>query len=53
MARFSWATLDIKDLQIFAVITALMNGTRNWAFKILLSKNPLKSMHDLLKKGGK
>lgn len=36
-----------------AVVTALINGTRNRAFKMSLSKNPPESMHDLLKKGDK
>ncbi|XP_022880800.1 uncharacterized protein LOC111398077 [Olea europaea var. sylvestris] len=53
LARFSLATLGIRDLQMFAVVTALMNGTRNRAFKMSLSKNPPESMHDLLKKGDK
>ncbi|XP_022899298.1 uncharacterized protein LOC111412593 [Olea europaea var. sylvestris] len=50
---FSRATLCIKDLQMSAVVTALMNGTRNRAFQMSLSKNPLESMHDLLKEGDK
>ncbi|KAL2474445.1 Uncharacterized protein Adt_35181 [Abeliophyllum distichum] len=53
LARFSRATLGIKDLQMSAVVTAIMNGTRNRTFKMSLSKNPLESMHDLLKKGDK
>ncbi|KAL2532929.1 Uncharacterized protein Adt_06280 [Abeliophyllum distichum] len=53
LARFSRATLGIKDLQMSAVVTAIMNGTRNRAFKMSLSKNPPESMHDLLKKGDK
>ncbi|XP_022858608.1 uncharacterized protein LOC111379468 [Olea europaea var. sylvestris] len=53
LARFSRATLGIRDLQMSAVVTALMNGTRNRAFKMSLSKNPPESMHDILKKGDK
>ncbi|XP_022897449.1 uncharacterized protein LOC111411120 [Olea europaea var. sylvestris] len=53
LARFSWATLGIRDLQMSAVVIALMNGTQNRAFKMSLSKNPPESMHDLLKKGDK
>jgi hypothetical protein len=53
LAKFSRATLGIRDLQMSAVVTALMNGTRNRAFKMSLSKNPPESMHDLLKKGDK
>ncbi|XP_022855997.1 uncharacterized protein LOC111377174 [Olea europaea var. sylvestris] len=53
LARFSRATLGIKDLQMSAMVTALMNRTRNRAFKMSLSKNYLESMHDLLKKGDK
>ncbi|XP_022868112.1 uncharacterized protein LOC111387761 [Olea europaea var. sylvestris] len=53
LARFNRATLGIEDLQMSTVVTALMNGTRNRAFKMSLSKNPPKSMHDLLKKGDK
>ncbi|XP_022869682.1 uncharacterized protein LOC111389058 [Olea europaea var. sylvestris] len=53
LARFNRATLSIRDLQMSVVVTALMNGTRNRAFKMSLSKNPPESMHDLLKKGDK
>ncbi|KAL2527119.1 Retrotransposon gag protein [Abeliophyllum distichum] len=44
LARFSRATLGIKDLQMSAVVTAIMNGTRNRSFKMSLSKNPPESM---------
>ncbi|XP_022843354.1 uncharacterized protein LOC111366905 [Olea europaea var. sylvestris] len=50
---FSRAILGIEDLQMSTMVTALMNGTRNRAFKMSLSKNPPESMHDLLKKGDK
>ncbi|XP_022864838.1 uncharacterized protein LOC111384748 [Olea europaea var. sylvestris] len=53
LPRFSWATLGIKNMQMSIVVTTLMNGTRNRAFKISLSKNPPESMHDLLKKRDK
>lgn len=35
------------------VVATLMNGMRNRAFKMSLSKNLSESMHDLLKKGDK
>ncbi|KAL2479322.1 Uncharacterized protein Adt_32288 [Abeliophyllum distichum] len=53
LARFSRATLGIKDLQMSAVVTAIMNGTRNWSFKMSLSKNPPELMQELLRKGDK
>ncbi|CAI9753656.1 unnamed protein product [Fraxinus pennsylvanica] len=53
LARFSQETLGVRDLQMSAVVTMLMNGTQNRAFKMSLSKNPPESMHDLLKKGDK
>ncbi|XP_022891892.1 uncharacterized protein LOC111406746 [Olea europaea var. sylvestris] len=53
LARFSRATLGVKDLQILVVVTALMNGTQNQAFKMSLSKNPPELMYELLKKGEK
>ncbi|KAL2512604.1 Retrotransposon gag protein [Abeliophyllum distichum] len=53
LARFSRATLGIKDLQMSDVATAIMNSMRNRASKMSLSKNPLESMHDLLKKRDK
>ncbi|XP_022856078.1 uncharacterized protein LOC111377245 [Olea europaea var. sylvestris] len=53
LARLSRVTLGIKDLQMSTVVTALMNGTRNRAFKMSVSKNPPELIHDLLKKGDK
>ncbi|XP_022888976.1 uncharacterized protein LOC111404395 [Olea europaea var. sylvestris] len=53
LARFSWATLGIKDLQMSVIVTALMNGTRNLAFNMSLSKNPSELVNELLKKGDK
>lgn len=49
LARSNQATLGKKDLQMFAVVTALKNGMQNRAFKTSLSKNPPESMNDLLK----
>ncbi|KAL2512446.1 Uncharacterized protein Adt_18046 [Abeliophyllum distichum] len=53
LARFSRATLGIKDLQMSAIVTAIMNGTWNRSFKMSLSKNPPESMQELLRKGDK
>ncbi|KAL2481348.1 Ribonuclease H [Abeliophyllum distichum] len=53
IARFNRATLGIKDLQISAVVTAMMSGTRSRLFKMSLSKNPPNTMHELLNRGEK
>ncbi|KAL2484811.1 Uncharacterized protein Adt_29567 [Abeliophyllum distichum] len=47
---FSKATLGIKDLQISAVVTAMMCETQSRLFKISLSKNSLDTMYELLKR---
>ncbi|KAL2532866.1 Uncharacterized protein Adt_06217 [Abeliophyllum distichum] len=47
------ATLDIKDLQMSAVVIAMISGSRSRPFKISLSKNLPDTMHKLLKKGDK
>ncbi|KAL2497271.1 Ribonuclease H [Abeliophyllum distichum] len=53
IVRFNRATLGIKDLQMFAVVTAMMSGTQSRPFKMSLSKNPPDTMHELLKRGEK
>ncbi|KAL2485521.1 Retrotransposon gag protein [Abeliophyllum distichum] len=53
LARFSRATLGIKDLQMSVVVTTIMNETWNRSFKMFLSKNPPESMHEILRKGDK
>ncbi|KAL2475650.1 Uncharacterized protein Adt_36386 [Abeliophyllum distichum] len=53
IALFNRATLGIKDLQISAVVTVMMSGTRSRPFKMSLSKNPPNTMHELLKRGDK
>ncbi|KAL2541139.1 Retrotrans gag domain-containing protein [Abeliophyllum distichum] len=53
IARFNRATLRIKDLQMSAVVTAMMSGTQSRPFKMSLSKNPPGTMHKLLKRGEK
>ncbi|KAL2475230.1 Retrotransposon gag protein [Abeliophyllum distichum] len=53
LARFSRTTFGIKDLQMSAVLTAIMNGTRNRSFKMSLSKNLPESMQELLRKDDK
>ncbi|KAL2526780.1 Ribonuclease H [Abeliophyllum distichum] len=52
-ARFNRATLGIKDLQMSAVVTAMMNGTHSHPFKMSLPKNPPDTMHELLRRGDK
>ncbi|KAL2491482.1 Ribonuclease H [Abeliophyllum distichum] len=47
------ATLGIKDLQMSVVITAMMSGTQSRPFKMPLYKNPLDTIHELLKRGEK
>ncbi|KAL2490558.1 Uncharacterized protein Adt_26186 [Abeliophyllum distichum] len=49
IARFNRATLGIKNLQMSAVVTVMMSGTRSRPFKISLSKNLPNTMHELLK----
>ncbi|KAL2491682.1 RNA-directed DNA polymerase like [Abeliophyllum distichum] len=53
LARFSRAMLEIKDLQMSAVVTTIMNGTWNRSFKMSLSKNTSESIQELLRKGDK
>ncbi|KAL2485873.1 Uncharacterized protein Adt_30629 [Abeliophyllum distichum] len=53
ITRFNRATLGIKDLQMSAVVTAMMSGTQSRPFKMSLSKNPLDTMHELLRRGKK
>ncbi|KAL2505721.1 Retrotransposon gag protein [Abeliophyllum distichum] len=53
IARFNRATLGIKELQMSTVVTAMMSGTGNRQFKMSLSKNPLNTMHELLRKSEK
>ncbi|KAL2458505.1 Uncharacterized protein Adt_45905 [Abeliophyllum distichum] len=53
IVRFNRATLGIKDLQISAVVTAMMSGTQSRPFKMSLYKNPPDTMHELLRRGEK
>ncbi|KAL2519022.1 Uncharacterized protein Adt_15269 [Abeliophyllum distichum] len=53
IAQFNRATLGIKELQMSTVVTAMVSGTRNRHFKMSLSKNPLNTMHELLRRGEK
>ncbi|KAL2487346.1 Uncharacterized protein Adt_32102 [Abeliophyllum distichum] len=53
IARFNRVTLEIKDLQMSAVVTAMMSGTQSRLFKMSLSKNPSDTMHKLLRRGEK
>ncbi|KAL2516898.1 Uncharacterized protein Adt_13145 [Abeliophyllum distichum] len=53
IARFNRAMLGIKYLQMSVVVTAMMNRNRSCPFKMSLSKNPLDTMHELLKRGDK
>ncbi|KAL2453544.1 RNase H domain-containing protein [Abeliophyllum distichum] len=53
IARFNRATLGIKDLQMSAVVTAMMSGTQSRPFKMSLSKNSPDIMHELLWRGEK
>ncbi|KAL2512234.1 Retrotransposon gag protein [Abeliophyllum distichum] len=53
IARFNRSTLGIKDLQMSAVVTAMMSGTRSRLFKMSLSKNLQDTMHELLRRGEK
>ncbi|KAL2526786.1 Ribonuclease H [Abeliophyllum distichum] len=52
-ALFNRATLGIKDLQMSAVVTAIMNGTHSHPFKMSRPKNPPDTMHELLRRGDK
>ncbi|KAL2506122.1 Uncharacterized protein Adt_21743 [Abeliophyllum distichum] len=45
--------LRIKDLQMSAVVTTMMNGTHSHPFKMSLSKNLPDTMHELLRRGDK
>ncbi|KAL2541280.1 Uncharacterized protein Adt_02258 [Abeliophyllum distichum] len=45
--------MGIEDLQMSAVVTAMMSGTRSRPFKMLLSKNLSDTMHELLRIGDK
>ncbi|KAL2467124.1 Uncharacterized protein Adt_42975 [Abeliophyllum distichum] len=49
-ALFNRATLEINDLQMFEVITAMMSKTHMHSFKMSLSKNPSDMMHELLRR---
>ncbi|KAL2518203.1 Uncharacterized protein Adt_14450 [Abeliophyllum distichum] len=53
IARFNRAILGIKDLQMLAIVTAMMNRTHSHPFKMSLSKNPPDTMHELLRRGDK
>ncbi|KAL2519560.1 Uncharacterized protein Adt_15807 [Abeliophyllum distichum] len=53
IARFNRATLGIKDLQMYTVVTDMISGTRSRLFKMSLSKNPPDTMHELLRRGEK
>ncbi|KAL2480019.1 Uncharacterized protein Adt_32985 [Abeliophyllum distichum] len=53
IARFNIATLGIKELQMSAVVTAMMSRTESRPFKMSLSKNPPDTMHELLRRGEK
>ncbi|KAL2486050.1 Uncharacterized protein Adt_30806 [Abeliophyllum distichum] len=47
------ATLGIKDLQMPAIVTVIMNGTQSCPFKMSLSKNLSNTIHELLKRWDK
>ncbi|KAL2512316.1 Uncharacterized protein Adt_17916 [Abeliophyllum distichum] len=51
MSRFNHVTLSIKNLQMSSVITALLSGLRNHSFRASLSKKPVESMIELLRRG--
>ncbi|KAL2469642.1 RNase H domain-containing protein [Abeliophyllum distichum] len=51
MSSFNRATLGIKNLQMPLVVTALLSGLRNHAFRASLSKKPPESMTELLRRG--
>ncbi|KAL2534100.1 Uncharacterized protein Adt_07451 [Abeliophyllum distichum] len=53
IVRFNRATLGIKDLQMSAVVTAMMSGTQSRPFKMSLYKNSPDTMHELLRRGEK
>ncbi|KAL2471176.1 Retrotransposon gag protein [Abeliophyllum distichum] len=53
ITQLNRATLGIKDLQMSALVTAMMSVTRSRPFKMLLSKNPPDTMHELLRRGDK
>ncbi|KAL2485635.1 Uncharacterized protein Adt_30391 [Abeliophyllum distichum] len=53
IARFNRAMLGIKNLQMSAVVIAMISGTQSRPFKMSLSKNPSDTMHELLKRGDK
>ncbi|KAL2519039.1 Uncharacterized protein Adt_15286 [Abeliophyllum distichum] len=53
ITQFNRATLRIKDLQMSAIVTTMMSGTRSRHFKMSLSKNQSDTMHELLRKGDK
>ncbi|KAL2539831.1 Retrotransposon gag protein [Abeliophyllum distichum] len=46
IAWFNRATLGIKELQMYIVVTVMIRGTRNRHFKMSLSKNLLNTMHE-------
>ncbi|KAL2464913.1 Retrotransposon gag protein [Abeliophyllum distichum] len=53
ITRFNRATLEINDLQMSVVVTAVMNETRNRPFKMLVSKNSPDTLHELLRREDK
>ncbi|KAL2490616.1 Ribonuclease H [Abeliophyllum distichum] len=53
IAWFSRVTLEIKDLQMCVVVTAMMNGTRSHLLKMSFSKNSPNTMDELLRRGDK
>ncbi|KAL2460099.1 Uncharacterized protein Adt_43519 [Abeliophyllum distichum] len=53
IARFNRATLEIKNLQMSVVFTAMMSGTLSCPFKMSLFKNVSDTMHKLLRRGDK
>ncbi|KAL2525115.1 Uncharacterized protein Adt_10169 [Abeliophyllum distichum] len=53
IVRFNRATLEIKELQMSTVVTAMMSRTQNRHFKMSLSKNSQNTMYELLRRGEK
>ncbi|KAL2512564.1 Uncharacterized protein Adt_18164 [Abeliophyllum distichum] len=53
IARFNMATLEINDLQISVVVTAMMNGTPSRPFKMLVSNISPDNLHELPKREDK
>ncbi|KAL2526515.1 Uncharacterized protein Adt_11569 [Abeliophyllum distichum] len=50
LSRFNRATLNITNLHISSVVTALLSGLRNHTFRASLSKRPPESMTELLRR---